>query len=73
MRCHEERPIAKFFNACGPAKLKLDACFKEEKVLRMRLNRRVPTDMPPMMTRKFVGEGAAGADGAPAAAASERR
>lgn len=38
VRCHEERPIAKFFNACGQIAEDLNVCFREEKKLRKALN-----------------------------------
>ena len=63
VRCHEERSVAKFFNACGPAKLALDACFREEKVLRKRLNHRVPEDLPPMLRRGSTEGSVEGAGG----------
>jgi len=37
--CHETHPVAKFLNACGDAKRTLDACFREEKQLRIKLNK----------------------------------
>ena len=41
VRCHTDRPIAKFFGVCNDAKHWLDVCFKEEKVLRKQYNPRV--------------------------------
>ena len=42
VRCHEENPLMKFLNACGEAKIEMDKCFREEKKLRVQLNKRIP-------------------------------
>jgi Cytochrome c oxidase biogenesis protein Cmc1 like len=49
VKCHEENPWMKFLDACGPAKRTLDACFREEKKLRVKLNKKLP-DPPEEMT-----------------------
>mmetsp|Transcript_16486 Transcript_16486/g.49366 ORF Transcript_16486/g.49366 Transcript_16486/m.49366 type:complete len:86 (+) Transcript_16486:112-369(+) len=38
-RCHEEHPVAKFWGVCNDAKLALDECFRQEKVLKRDINR----------------------------------
>ncbi len=40
--CHENNKFMKFLNACGDAKVELDRCFREEKKLRVKLNKRIP-------------------------------
>ena len=40
--CHAEHPLMKFLDACGPAKVAMDFCFREEKKLRVKLNKRIP-------------------------------
>ena len=42
VQCHEDHPIGKFFNACGPLEAAMNACFREEKKLRLKLNRENP-------------------------------
>ena len=41
MACHKANPFMKFLDACGGAKTALDACFREEKHVRVSLNRRI--------------------------------
>jgi COX assembly protein 2 len=41
VRCHEERNVAKWFGACNDVKRELSACLREEKKLRVKLNKRV--------------------------------
>ena len=60
VRCHEDHPFLKFLNACGDAKLALDLCFREEKVLRRRLNPRVSTTMPSPLEKAGGGGGGGG-------------
>lgn len=36
VKCHDEHPFLKFFNACGSAKVALDACFKVRYCARAR-------------------------------------
>lgn len=48
IKCHEDNPFMKFLDACGPAKRTMDACFREEKKLRVKLNKRLP-DAPEEM------------------------
>ena len=38
IQCHEEKKIGKFFNACGQIAEDLNKCFREEKILRKKLN-----------------------------------
>lgn len=66
MRCHEEHPWLKFVNVCGDAKSAVDACFREEKVMRKKLNKQVG----PMYPLKPVlqGKGPAGRGDADVAA-----
>lgn len=40
VRCHSDRPVAKFFGACNDPKHWLDMCFREEKKLRKQFNAR---------------------------------
>ena len=42
VQCHARHPFLKFLDACGTAKAEMDACFREEKKLRVQLNRRIP-------------------------------
>ena len=42
MKCHEEHPVGKFFNACGALEAAMNACFREEKKLRLKINRENP-------------------------------
>lgn len=48
VRCHEEHPYRKFIGHCNDKKHDLDMCFREEKKLRIKLNRRIenPYDEP---------------------------
>lgn len=38
IKCHEEKPYGKFFNACGTIAEDLNVCFREEKKLRKAMN-----------------------------------
>ncbi len=62
VKCHEENPVAKFWNACGDTKLALDLCFREEKQLRKKLNPRVSSTLPSAL--KMTSAGGTGAEGA---------
>ena len=33
VRCHSDRPVAKFWGACNEQKWALDACLREEKAI----------------------------------------
>ena len=74
IRCHDENPFLKFVNVCGDAKTALDLCFREEKVLRKKLNPRVSTTMPSPLQRAAAaapgGAGSAGASSGGAAGAA---
>ncbi len=50
VRCHTDRPYMKFLGVCNDAKSALDLCFREEKNLRRRLNKRVSTTMPSVLS-----------------------
>ncbi len=39
VQCHKDNPVMKFLDACGAAERTMNACFREEKELRRRLNR----------------------------------
>jgi len=54
VKCHTENPYAKFFGVCNEAKACMDLCFREEKVLRKKLNKKVPTDRPSIFMDKPV-------------------
>jgi hypothetical protein len=56
--CHARHPVLKFVNACGAAKVAMDACFREEKKLRVALNKRIPD---PLETAAAAAALAAGA------------
>jgi COX assembly protein 2 len=49
VRCHSENPYLKFVGVCNDAKSSLDMCFREEKVMRRQLNKRVSTSMPSVL------------------------
>ena len=66
--CHAANPLLKFLDACGPAKAAMDVCFREEKKLRVQLNRRIPD--PLELTSTAVAAASAGS--APAAAGGGR-
>ncbi len=34
VKCHEDFPIKKFFGECNEAKAMMDACFREEKIVK---------------------------------------
>jgi COX assembly protein 2 len=51
VKCHEDNPVMKFFNACGDVKVALDLCFREEKKLRKKLNPRVSSSLPSPLVR----------------------
>ena len=60
----------KFVNACGDAKSEMDLCFREEKKLRKKLNKRVSPGLPSALG-VTGGKGAAKAvEGGGAAASS---
>jgi len=61
VRCHDDHPLLKFVNYCGDAKVALDLCFREEKVLRRRLNPRVSATLPSALA--VVGAGGTGGAG----------
>ena len=62
--CHAANPIMKFLDACGGHKAAMDACFRDEKKLRVSLNRRItdPLDAAPA-TAHVSGGGDGGAAG----------
>ena len=64
--CHKENPWAKFANVCGDAEAAMNACFKEEKVLRRQLNKEKGPVPVLRLKMKKKGEG----DDAPPASSS---
>ena len=50
VHCHRDNPYLKFFGVCNDAKTSMDLCFREEKNLRRKLNKRVSTIAPSTIT-----------------------
>ncbi len=50
VNCHRDNPYLKFFGVCNDAKTSMDLCFREEKNLRRKLNKRVSTIAPSTIT-----------------------
>ncbi|CBI29670.3 unnamed protein product, partial [Vitis vinifera] len=37
-KCHSDHPVGKFFGECTELKIKLDRCFRQEKVVKRKKN-----------------------------------
>ncbi|CAI5988866.1 unnamed protein product [Closterium sp. NIES-64] len=59
-RCHEEHPIAKFWNVCSGIKVELDACFRQEKVERRTVNLKASREFRERLREQKAADEAAG-------------
>jgi COX assembly protein 2 len=63
VKCHDENPYVKFFGVCNEAKSLMDLCFREEKNLRKKLNKKVPTNLPSVFMNPSSGSTGSGGGG----------
>eukprot|EP00475_Leptophrys_vorax_P034243 TRINITY_DN55026_c0_g1_i1.p4 TRINITY_DN55026_c0_g1~~TRINITY_DN55026_c0_g1_i1.p4 ORF type:complete len:105 (+),score=5.72 TRINITY_DN55026_c0_g1_i1:590-904(+) len=59
-QCHADHPIAKFWNVCADVKTELDACFRQEKVVKRTANLRASKEFQERLRQTKAAEDAAG-------------